>query len=117
MGPPDLRDTVVVVSNDSNPSLHWRTPTNGEDSFSKFLRRFYFPFLARCHIFVCVAWLAIFVVSIVYGPNFLSATRPSSALPNGTPSQEALVAFQLNYPGVSRHVEFENVELFVCLTF
>ncbi len=70
--------------------------------FPTFLRRFYFPVLVRFASHICVIWLAIFIVSLVYGPRFLSSTRQSEALPPGAPSKEAIHAFDAHYSGVSR---------------
>lgn len=72
-----------------------------DDLFVIFIRQQYFPFLKRFHKYVCFIWLVIFIISVVYGPNFLSATVSNLDLPKGTPSAAAIEAFQANYPDTS----------------
>jgi hypothetical protein len=74
----------------------------GEDLYAKSLKSYYFPFLLKFHRHVCFLWLAIFVVSIVFGPSFLGLTKSDLDLPAGTSSQEASEAFKQNYPEKSQ---------------
>jgi hypothetical protein len=76
--------------------------SKGEDLYAKSLKSYYFPFLLKYHRHVCFLWLAIFVVSIVFGPSFLGLTKSDLDLPAGTSSQEASQAFKLNYPDKSQ---------------
>jgi hypothetical protein len=89
----------------------WRQPTgDGHDDFYlKFLRNIYFPFYAKYHVHICCAWLAIFIVCIIFGPAFLSSTRSNLDLPDGTPSAAAVKAFQDNYPSASRSLKFCDI--------
>ena len=45
-----------------------------DDFFERFVKQYYFPFLVRNSRLVLLGWLAVFAVTIVYGPPFLSAT-------------------------------------------
>lgn len=72
-----------------------------DDVFIFFLKKFYFPFLLKFHNFVCLGWLAIFIICIVYGPAFLSSTRSNLELPKNAPSTIAVDAFVKNYPEAS----------------
>jgi hypothetical protein len=74
----------------------------GEDLFAKLLKSYYFPFLLKYNRHVCFLWLAIFVVSIVFGPTFLGLTKSDLSNPAGTSSQEASTAFKENYPNLSQ---------------
>jgi hypothetical protein len=74
----------------------------GEDLYAKLLKSYYFPFLLKYNRHVCFLWLAIFVVSIVFGPAFLGLTKSDLDLPAGTSSQEASTAFKQNYPNLSQ---------------
>ena len=102
----------------------WRVPSSGhEGSYVRLLRQYYFPFYVKFHVHICCAWLAIFVICVIYGPAFLSSTRSNLDLPAGTPSAAAMQAFQTNYPSASRcsnciqHTQlFRRAVLFLFIT-
>lgn len=70
----------------------------GDDLYEKALKSYYFPFLLKFHRHVCFLWLAVFVISIVFGPSFLGLTKSDLELPPGTSSEIASNAFKQNYP-------------------
>ena len=75
---------------------------HAEGTYIKILRNFYFPLLVRFHRNICVLWIVIFVVCVIYGPAFLNSTRSNLDLPAGTPSAAAVKAFQTLYPDLGR---------------
>ena len=86
----------------------WRDARSHEDCYSRCLRRVYFPFLVARPREILLAWLCIFVVTAVFGlglggasKGFLGSTRSNLDLPKGTPSGDAVLAFQSLYPQVS----------------
>ena len=109
-GEKDVVPSIKMVDNFCSDSLRatlaeadWRVPSgHHEDSFIKFLRHFYFPLYVKYHVHIVCAWVAIFIICVIYGPAFLSSTRSNLDLPAGTPSAAAVKAFQDNYPSASR---------------
>ena len=89
----------------STPS--WREPRLGhDDCYSRCLRKSYFPFLVAHSGSVLVAWCCILVISAIFGLGivglgFLNSTRSDLDLPAGTPSGDAVIAFEGLYPSVS----------------
>ena len=49
----------------------------------RFLSSVYFPILQKGKVFFAIAWFLLFVLSIVFGFNFLSSTTVSQAAPPG----------------------------------
>ena len=73
-----------------------------DDFFTRFVKSYYFPFLLRNCRFVLLGWLAVFAVTIVYGPPFLSATKSDLDIPKNSPSAKAITAFNDYYPTTSQ---------------
>lgn len=69
--------------------------------YQRMLHKYYFPFQIKYHSYICIAWLIIFLISFVYGPEFLISTRSDLDLPKGTPSYDAIETFRDNYPDIS----------------
>jgi len=86
-----VQDNKTIVST-------WRQAPEKEDTFSYVLRHFYFPIFAKYHRYIVFAWLVVFIICVVYGPAFLSSTRSNLDLPPGTPSTDAINAFQDHWP-------------------
>ena len=74
----------------------------GDDMYAGALKAYYFPLLLRYHRYGCYLWVAIFVISIVFGPQFLSLTKSNLDLPPKTSSSQSSAALQANYPEKSR---------------
>lgn len=72
-----------------------------EDFFSRVVKKYYFPFLLRYHKYGCLLWLVVFILSIAFGPAFLSLTISDLRLPANAPSTIALTTFNDNYPQIS----------------
>ena len=70
----------------------------GDDMYTRALKSYYFPFLLRYHRYGCYLWVAIFVVSIVFGPEFLGLTKSNLDLPANTSSSIASAALEANFP-------------------
>ena len=84
----------------------WRDADASDDCYVRCLRRAYFPFLVANSGKVLIAWFAVLVISAIFGlgivgPGFLNSTRSNLDLPKGTPSGDAVLAFQGLYPQVS----------------
>ena len=86
----------------------WRDAREHEDCYGRCLRRVYFPLLVARPRAILLAWLLIFVISAIFGlgiggasAGFLNSTRSNLDLPKGTPSGDAVLAFQALYPKVS----------------
>ena len=73
------------------------------DFFVTFVKNYYFPFQYHYHKQICVMWLIAFILSIIYGPSFLNATRNSLDLPPSAPSYQAMSAFAKYYPQSSSY--------------
>ena len=72
-----------------------------DDLYTKAIKSLYFPFLLRFHRSGLFLWLAVFVVSIVFGPQFLGLTKSDLDVPAGTSSAKATKALNQNYPEIS----------------
>lgn len=69
-----------------------------DDFFVKFVKKYYFPFQQRFHRHICIGWLIVFVICIVYGPAFLSSTKNSLDLPASAPSVQAINVYAQYFP-------------------
>lgn len=69
-----------------------------DDFYVKFVKQYYFPFQQRFHRHICVLWLIVFVICIIYGPAFLSSTKNSLDLPASAPSVQAINIYAEYYP-------------------
>jgi hypothetical protein len=72
-----------------------------EPSGASFVKDHYFPFLQRFSRYIVIGWLAIFVISVVYGPSFLGNTSSNVSLPSNLPSVKAMNVYNDNYPDSS----------------
>ena len=68
------------------------------DVFRKFIHHLYFPFIKSYKSYILVGWLAIFIISVIYGPPFLDNTKSDLDIPAGSPASNAFNAFKANYP-------------------
>ena len=75
-----------------------------DDWYLQFIKRFYFPFLLKYSRYICLLWLCVFVIAIIFGPEFLSLTRSDLEVPKGTPTALAIEAFIGNYPTTPTYV-------------
>jgi hypothetical protein len=92
----------------AKPKATWRDPREHEDAYSRFLRVYYFPLLVARPRAILVAWFVTLIITAVFGlglggasAGFLGSTRSNLDLPKGTPSGDAVLAFQALYPQVS----------------
>jgi len=92
----------------TKPKATWRDPREHEDAYSKFLRGYYFPLLVARPRAIIASWFVIFIITAIFGlgiggasAGFLGSTRSNLDLPKGTPSGDAVLAFQALYPQVS----------------
>jgi hypothetical protein len=95
-GPSDVTETLETAKQT------YLKRSAGDDLYARALKAYYFPLLLRYHRYGCYLWVAIFVVSIVFGPQFLSLTKSNLDLPPKTSSSQANAALQANYPEKSR---------------
>lgn len=72
-----------------------------DDLYVRAMKSLYFPFLLRFHRHGLVLWLAVFIVSIVFGPQFLGLTRSDLEVPAGTSSAKATNALKQTYPEIT----------------
>ena len=69
-----------------------------DDWYLQFIKLFYFPLLLKYNRHFCLLWLVVFVIAIIFGPEFLSLTRSDLEVPSDTPIASALKAFKANFP-------------------
>ena len=69
--------------------------------YVRFLRSRYFPFLVKYNKYICLLWIIVFIICLIYGPNFLSNTKSNLDLPKNSPSNVSLAAFKKYYPDFS----------------
>lgn len=69
-----------------------------DDWYLQFIKAFYFPMLLKYNRHFCLLWLVVFIIAIIFGPEFLSLTRSDLDVPSDTPIASALKAFKANYP-------------------
>lgn len=72
-----------------------------DDIFARVIKRYYFPFILKHCKWILLAWTAIFVVTIYFGPGFLSLTKSDLDIPADSPAGQAIQAFKNNYPKTS----------------
>ena len=94
---PDAADESVKSVKDMTFLQH----QPNDDLYVRAIKSLYFPFLLRFHRHGLVLWLAVFVVSIVYGPQFLGLTRSDLDVPAGTSSAKATNALKQTYPEIT----------------
>ena len=90
------------------PRASWRDADKHDDAYGRCLRHAYFPLLVARPRAIVAAWVVVLVVSAFFGlgiagasKGFLNSTRSNLDLPKGTPSGDAVLAFQSLYPTVS----------------
>lgn len=69
--------------------------------YMKFLKIYYFPFFLKYHKQVLVVAFCALIICGYFGPAFLGLTKSDLDVPKGTPSYDAIQAFQSNYPDTS----------------
>jgi uncharacterized membrane protein YdfJ with MMPL/SSD domain len=74
---------------------------DADESENSLVKDYYFPFLQRYNKYILVMWLAVFAVSVAFGPQFLSLTSSDVSLPSNLPSVEAISVYNDNYPDAS----------------
>ena len=106
-GPSDATETIETAK------LTYLKRSPGDDMYAGVLKAYFFPLLLRYHRYGCYLWVAIFVVSIVFGPQFLSLTKSNLDLPPKTSSSQSSAALQANYPEKSR-LELQRDNISAC---
>jgi hypothetical protein len=106
--PPAKPAAALAAAAPPPPPTSWRDERAHEDCYSRCLRRWYFPLLVARPREILAAWFVVFVLCAFFGlgiagasPGFLNSTRSNLDLPKGTPSGDAVLAFQALYPQVS----------------
>ena len=89
-----VKSASDIITNQGNDKLEG-------DLYTRFIRSIYFPFILRFHNVIILTWFIVFIICIVYGPQFLSLTKNSLDLPSTVPSAEAISAYQSYYPSSS----------------
>jgi len=92
----DKNDYVVIVDNNTTNDA-----VEKDDFYIYHLKKYYFPFLLKYHSYVLITWIIILILSVIWGPLFLSNTRSSYAIPPSCPSYKANKAFKDNFPSVN----------------
>jgi len=93
---------IVHTENDSvRNNKEYQKSDLHEDLWVTFIGTVYFPTLAKYPKLVCSLWFIIFIICTIFGTRFLGNTRSNLDLPAGTPSADAIAAFQKNYKDAS----------------
>jgi uncharacterized membrane protein YdfJ with MMPL/SSD domain len=77
----------------SSPSYR-KIEGHDDDIFARVIKKWYFPFLVRNCRWILLSWVAIFIVTIYYGPSFLSLTKSDLDIPPDTPAGKANAAYK-----------------------
>ena len=93
-----LRNDVDVTT------LDYCQRNKKDDWYLQALKVYYFPFLLKNHNYICIVWLCVFIISLVFGPALLSLTRTNLDVPAGTPTATALSVFKSHFPAFSTYV-------------
>lgn len=97
--PAEQNDNPEAEKEPEPPVPAWQVPEEHEELFQRFVRAVYLPFFIKYKLWIMAVWLIIWILSVVFGPQFLSLTKPGLDNPAGSDSSKAQEVFDANYPG------------------